>query len=90
MKPYYKATVIKTLWYWCKNKQIDKWNRTELRNRAHKYSQLIFTKGAKATQWRKDSLYNNGAGIRYPQTNKMYLPTNHTLVTKINSKSPGR
>ena len=53
-KTYYKATIIKIVWYRWKYRQIDEYNTIESpETDPYKYSRLTFDKGARATQRRK-------------------------------------
>ena len=87
-KLYYKATVIKSAWYWYQNRDIDQWNRTEASEAIpHIYNYLMFEKPGKNKQWGKDSMFDkwcweNCLAICRKQKLDPFL----TLYTEINSR----
>ena len=88
VKLYYKAKVIKILWYWHKVRYINQWNRiSSPKINPCIYDQLIFDKGIKNIQWgeRIVSEIDDVGKTGYPYAKKMKSDPYLTKLTKINS-----
>ena len=87
-KLYYRATVLKTAWYWHNNREVDLWNRVEDPDINPKtYEHLIFNKGAKSIQWKKESIFNKWCWQSWMSTcRRMKVDPYLSPCTKLKSK----
>ena len=76
LRLYYKVTVIKTVWYRCKNRNTDQQNRTGSPE-TNSHTQLIYDKEGRTIQWRKRVSSVSSTG----KTGKLYVKKKNEIRT---------
>jgi hypothetical protein len=80
--------VIKTAWNWYRDREEDQWNRNEdPEMNPHTYDHLIFHKGAKSIQGKKDSIFNKWCWVNWQLAcRRMQIISFLSLCPKLKSK----
>jgi hypothetical protein len=88
LKLYYRTILIKTSWYWHSDRQVDQWNIIEdPEMNPYTYGPLIFNKGAKTIQRKKDSIFKKWCWHNWWfSCRRMRIDPFLSLCTKIKSK----
>ena len=59
LKLYYKAAIIKTTWYWLRNRAVDQWNMLGMQDTVvNEHSNLLFDKPNDPSFWDKNPLFD--------------------------------
>ena len=83
---YCKSTVVRTVWYSCKNRNRHQWNKIEGPEIIlGTYGQLIYIKGDKTIWWRKNILFYKLFWENWTATCEI-MKLEHSLIPYTNSK----
>jgi hypothetical protein len=87
IKLYYRAIVIKSVWYWYRDRQVEQRNRIEdPEMNPHTYGLFIFNKVLKPSIGKKTAFSTNGAGSSGGQ-HVEECTSNHSFAL-VQSSSP--
>uniref|UniRef100_A0A5F8GQ42 RNA-directed DNA polymerase n=1 Tax=Monodelphis domestica TaxID=13616 RepID=A0A5F8GQ42_MONDO len=83
LKLYYKAAVIKTIWYWLRNRKEDQWNRLGESD----LSKTVYDKPKDPSFWDKNPLFDKNCWENWKTVwERLGIDQHLTPYTKINSK----
>ena len=83
LKLYYKAVVIKTIWYWLRDRREDQWNRLGVSD----LSKTICNKPKECRFWDKNPLFDKNFWENWKTVwERLGLDQHVTPYTKINSE----
>ena len=84
LKWYYSAIVIKTVWYWYRDRKVYQWNTIEAPEiNPHTYGHLNFDNGAKnhSVGKKKDSIFKKWCWINWRSTCRRMPPIGRTTIS---------